>query len=92
MHSASQRRAVVRSAADEAVDEALRRSSPRAWLSGLILAVTLVAGFWLGDFVSEGATPAWEYIAQDFASVAKGVGIDPGSATPGSTAEALLMR
>jgi|HubBroStandDraft_4_1064222.scaffolds.fasta_scaffold1244651_2 hypothetical protein len=92
MQSSRQWRGAERSASDEVVDEALCRSSPRAWLSGLILAVTLVGGLWFGDFVSEHTAPAWELIERDIASIPKGIGIDPGAATLGSAADALLMR
>jgi hypothetical protein len=47
------------------LDEALRRGSFGALISGSLLAIAFPAALWLSDFVPEHAKPAWDAIKRD---------------------------
>jgi hypothetical protein len=84
------RRSTIRrlSAADEALDEALRRGSFGALLSGLLLAIAFPAALWLSDFVPEHAKPAWISIKRDVVFFVKKVAFHPSAASAGSAPDA----
>ena len=72
------------SAPEEALDEALRRGSFGALLSGLLLAIAFPAALWLSDFVPEHAKPAWDSIKRDVVFFVKEVAFHPSAASAGS--------
>ena len=76
------------SAPDEALDEALRRGSFDALVSGLLLAIVFPATLWLSDFVPEHAKPAWDSIKRDVVFFVKEVVFHPSAASAGSAAVA----
>ena len=84
-HECSHRSTTRRlSAPEEALDEALRRGSFGALLSGLLLAIAFPAALWLSDFVPEHAKPAWDSIKRDVVFFVKEVAFHPSAASAGS--------
>ena len=68
-------------ASEEALDEALRRGSFGALLSGLLLAIAFPAALWLSDFVPEHAKPAWDSIKRDVVFFMKEAAFHPSAAS-----------
>ena len=69
-------------APEEALDEALRRGSFGALISGSLLAIAFPAALWLSDFVPEHAKPAWASIKRDIVFFVKEVAFLPSAASP----------
>ena len=81
-----------RNAPDEALDEALRRGSFGAVVSGLLFAIAFPAALWLSDFVPEHAGHAWESIERGATLVAKEVAMYLGTASASDARPALDLR
>jgi hypothetical protein len=71
------------------LDEALRRGSFGALLSGLLLAIAFPVALWLSDFVPEHAEPAWDSIKRDVIFFVKEVALHPSAASAGSAPVAM---